>query len=83
MQESGTKDEKKLTNYADTIRNETHVIIVDNSHQKRVYKIEENKMIEHYKSTICCNDLIGKPYNTFFLVTDPAKKDGKIEEMND
>lgn len=42
-----------------TIKDGQHVIIIDNSKQKRVYRMEKDKNIEHYKSTIACNELIG------------------------
>lgn len=65
------------------IKSGRHVIIIDNSKQKRVYQVEQDKNIEHYKCTISCNELIGQKFNSFFLVTDANKKDGKLEEITD
>ena len=73
----------KAANISEIIKDGQHVIIIDNSKQKRVYKIQQDKTIEHYKTTIACNELIGQRYNGFFFVTDPGKKDGKLEEITD
>lgn len=68
---------------AEKIKDGSHVIVCDNSKQKRVYQVKKDQVIEHYKCIIECNELIGKSYNTFYLVTDPSKKDGKLTEITD
>ena len=50
----------------DCVRDNSFIILLDNSKNKRVYQMQKDKMICHYKHNICCNELIGKPFNTFW-----------------
>lgn len=51
---------------SNTIKNGQHIIIVDNSKNKRLYKLSTEKKISHYKNAIDSNQLIGKQFNSFF-----------------
>lgn len=50
----------------DCVQNNSFIILLDNSKNKRVYQVVENKLICHYKHNIKCDELIGKPYNSFW-----------------
>ena len=50
----------------DLVQNNSFVILLDNSKNKRVYQVVENKQICHYKHYINCNELIGTPFNSFW-----------------
>lgn len=50
----------------DCVKNNDFVILLDNSKNKRVYQVVKDKQICHYKHNINCNELIGKPYQSFW-----------------
>ena len=66
---------------SDTVKANKHIVIVDNSKNRRSYFITPDSKINHYKSIILTDNLIGKKYNSIFLITDP--KVGSIEEITD
>lgn len=66
---------------SDTLKANKHIVIVDNSKNRRCYFITPDSKISHYKSIILTDNLIGKKYNSIFLITDP--KVGSIEEITD
>jgi hypothetical protein len=66
---------------SDTVKANKHIVIVDNSKNMRCYFVTPDSKIYHYKSIILTDNLIGKKFNSIFLITDP--KVGSIEEITD
>lgn len=42
-----------------TIKNDSHVVIIDNAGNKRVMRLKANTKIQYFKVFIDCNALIG------------------------
>jgi hypothetical protein len=64
------------------IEDQKHVIIVDNSKNRRVYRLDSKAgKIFHYKNAIDVSQLIGKPFNTFYQIED--SKSGLLKEITD
>ena len=59
----------------------THVVIVDNSSNRRVLKIKHNKKIKHFKIIIDLGKLIRTDFGVHYQVTDP--KTGELERIED
>jgi protein-tyrosine-phosphatase len=66
--------------HAHLIQEGTHVVIVDNSGQRRILKIK-NKKIKQGKVMLDMGKLIGQPFATHWQVTDPNS--GEIEQITD
>ena len=63
------------------IEDQKHVIIIDNSKNRRIYKIQKDAKIWHYKNCIDVNQLIGKKHNSFYQIQD--SKIGTLKEITD
>lgn len=59
----------------------TNIIIVDNSHNRRVIKIKGKKLVKHFKVHIDLSQLIGTEFGRHYSVTDP--KTGALELITD
>lgn len=55
---------------ATKIKEDLHVVIIDNSKNRKCFQVKKGLKVYHYKVTIDCSQLIGKDYNTFWQVTD-------------
>ena len=67
------------------IKANSHILIIDNSDNRRVYRLRgepgNSNQILHYKNCIDTNQLIGKHFNSFFMITDA--RSGDLEELTD
>ena len=52
------------------IKDGSHVVIIDNSQNRRVTRVKSGQKQIHFKTAIDCDLLIGKSFNSFFEVTD-------------
>jgi hypothetical protein len=64
-----------------TIKPGRHVIIIDNSGNRRIMRVKPGTKQLHFKCTIDCDELIGKEYNTFWQVID--SRAGTIQQITD
>ena len=45
---------------SELIKNNQHVILIDNSQNRRIFQIKEGQKVQHYKNMIDLNQLVGK-----------------------
>lgn len=70
-----------MENATDIIKEGMHIVIVDNSRNRRVYIAQKGKKVQHYKNNIDMSSIIGKNFNQFFQIVD--NKAGTLIEVND
>ena len=64
-----------------TIKNDSHVVIIDNAGNKRVMKLKADTKIPFFKVFIDCNSLIGQDYHTYWQIIET--KEGRVKQITD
>jgi hypothetical protein len=63
------------------VKEGSHVVIVDNSGNRRVQRVKAGKRLKHFKVLVDLAQLIGADFGTHFQVKDP--KSGDLQAITD